>query len=1351
MAAFSSIPSQASNEEEQYIATFFCQALYDYQAQDASSLSFRRNDIIEVITRLESGWWDGLLGDERGWFPSNYVTVISDQEAETALSALENVIPQQVLAEDDSVVDMAHSLTRGQSEQDWLEDDLGFGSPQTGVEEVPSVTTTAPTQSNDFWEPHLTNDGQIYYVNTATGQHSRDLPQEAEEDHSDSDPTRLPAQSDARSGASSAVNPPSIRLGRSQEAGSSAGFGLPRRSGTPEPWVRRLADDGMSYYYYNKLDGRVQWTLPEAEPRSRGNSLRDRALSQSNSSLREPVASSSRLRSDSSISQLQGQSQQRIHTGPDRTSVYSDNSDVDPRERDLSIASSKAKSLNGQVSTNGPQESTYARSQEQNDLLELTSAERLAQTLQQTLAPPPPESVADLSVKAQDAISSVIECIQFDGQPRRIEQDRRMDDRVLAVVLAIRNLLYVASPPSSHISVNLLPRDARDYKPNPTAQSLQAQLKPAQRKVTATLSKLVLSARAMQYDSGSSETDTPNRIEADAAELERAVVAFVLEVERHHGGVSDFENPSKGAKRLHGVLSTANVGLGLVGAGAAGSWKGFGWVALEQPEDAPTRVLGPEVIAELKTHHLGVIEKVGSLALALQSPDEAAVERLEADSQEIITQLSSLLVFLADIHVARHVDIDGIKREASHDDLYMQTVDKARLLVRTLEAAVQSVYDDGFTLFLTSQGLSTGNFFSDGDYIDALATSLKANLGVIQQTLEALLSVGHDQADMAQGDYNGSIEWRMSRLSVIEHHFGVDLQSMTDTFLDDSGEGEEDDIVDAELAFGKPRPKMQVSLDPSVMYQNFSQWSEPSLDMSDASHSISNGDTSSWSMTAQSMDTLVSPSSAGADQEIDMDDVAALDEEEAALVGSSSKSPVRGAKLLKLLGSDAPQHYINNANVDAKPWYLRPTYNQTEIIIEPDGSVRAGSVTALVERLTAHELGDPKFNQTFLMTYKSFTTTGELFELLVQRFYIHPPEGLSQRELEEWTKLKQAVIRLRVLNIFKSLLTDEDVFDQDDNYILDRIKGFLSDDQVMQISASKGLMNLVERSLQGGDTMIKMTQSTSGPTPPPPILPKSMKKLKLIDIDPLELARQLTILESRLFLKIRPMECLQRSKKSGADHNDSISVFITTFNRIANWVKDTVLNREDSRKRASVVKYFISVADRCRMLHNFSSMAAIVSGLSASPLARLKRTWDQVGRGPMQILANCHIDTNKNYLVYRSTLAKLTSPCVPFFGIYLSDLVFIGDGNKDILSGDLVNFRKRQKVAEVIEEIKRWQSRPYNFHPVAPVLAFIEDSLSQYADPVDYDEMFWSVSLEREPREREDEKMARLLQESGFL
>jgi son of sevenless len=104
-----------------------------------------------------------------------------------------------------------------------------------------------------------------------------------------------------------------------------------------------------------------------------------------------------------------------------------------------------------------------------------------------------------------------------------------------------------------------------------------------------------------------------------------------------------------------------------------------------------------------------------------------------------------------------------------------------------------------------------------------------------------------------------------------------------------------------------------------------------------------------------------------------------------------------------------------------------------------------------------------------------------------------------------------------------------------------------------------------------------------------------------------------------------------------------------------------------------------------------------------------------------------------------------------FLGVFLTTLTFIQDGQPDKVQGDLINFRKRAKAAEVILDIKRWQSMPYTLTPVQPLLEYIEESLRKYTDHASHSDRLWELSLVREPREREDERMARLLQESGFL
>lgn len=140
---------------------------------------------------------------------------------------------------------------------------------------------------------------------------------------------------------------------------------------------------------------------------------------------------------------------------------------------------------------------------------------------------------------------------------------------------------------------------------------MQVQLKPAQRRVTATLSKLVLAALAAQYDTKSLTSEVSERMETDAAELDRALVTFVTEVQRIHNQMS--HAPSK---RLFAILSPTNIGLGLMGAGAAGGWKGFGWVPIDSQQQ-PKRDLCSEVLAELKIELAELEEKLVDLHSAV--------------------------------------------------------------------------------------------------------------------------------------------------------------------------------------------------------------------------------------------------------------------------------------------------------------------------------------------------------------------------------------------------------------------------------------------------------------------------------------------------------------------------------------------------------------------------------------------------------------------------------------------------------------------------------------------------------------------------------------------------------------
>ena len=57
--------------------------------------------------------------------------------------------------------------------------------------------------------------------------------------------------------------------------------------------------------------------------------------------------------------------------------------------------------------------------------------------------------------------------------------------------------------------------------------------------------------------------------------------------------------------------------------------------------------------------------------------------------------------------------------------------------------------------------------------------------------------------------------------------------------------------------------------------------------------------------------------------------------------------------------------------------------------------------------------------------------------------------------------------------------------------------------------------------------------------PPPPILPRNLNSFCLPDLDPMEIARQLTIIQSSMFFSIKPSECMNQSWNRKQYHHRS--------------------------------------------------------------------------------------------------------------------------------------------------------------------------------------------------------------------
>lgn len=760
---------------------------------------------------------------------------------------------------------------------------------------------------------------------------------------------------------------------------------------------------------------------------------------------------------------------------------------------------------------------------------------------------------------------------------------------------------------------------------------------------------------------------------------------------------------------------------------------------------------------------------------------------LSSQVKLVLVRFGALMIYVEEMDLATVLDVDGPDAQQQNGvevEEYVASVTRARDAIHHFSAIKQGLYDVSTRLMLEAQDIAIqlendedGSSPDNGSDVLATVTNFSVLLNVMRQVLEELVDVCEQQAHYtgpgarigARAKIYGTNDVQISAggrsASGLQPKLSVRTSSVAARGGADAGAADEHSEYtrdeDGEVMYLGPGLAVPSGPPPragagQVQTQGHGQDSPaqavPPYPTNRIASSIRGGLASARARSG----SVTTAASANSREE-----------------GEDKLS--RSQKMKKLFGDDSGSDHLSAAHqpmqqgqsgdgsnensvpppkqIEEVPWFLETDYPPQDLVLNPNGQVKGATLGALIERLTLHNAYvDRSYSTTFLMTYRSFTTTDEFLDLVIARFRIREPPGLTDEEHQMWISKKQTLIRFRVSTVLKSWL-ESHFYNGEDERHLDRIEEFLH----QELSQAEGLkhasnllLRLVERRRGKNDQIRKMTLSVSAPSS---IVPKNLRKMKFMDIDPLEMARQLTLKDSALYNAIRPAECLGKawSKSDGAERAQAIRDVIKANNRLSGWTSESILMQEDLKKRAAYVKQFVAIADRCYALNNFSSMMAIYSGLNNAALNRLRRTWDAVNQRHLALFENMKniLAPTKNFSKYRETLRKLQPPCVPFLGVYLTDLTFIEDGNSDRLKTDerLINFSKRQMTADKISEIVIFQSTPYNFHPIEGIQKFIDDNLVDSRS----DEELFEQSLRLEPREREDEKIARLLQESGFL
>jgi son of sevenless-like protein len=323
----------------------------------------------------------------------------------------------------------------------------------------------------------------------------------------------------------------------------------------------------------------------------------------------------------------------------------------------------------------------------------------------------------------------------------------------------------------------------------------------------------------------------------------------------------------------------------------------------------------------------------------------------------------------------------------------------------------------------------------------------------------------------------------------------------------------------------------------------------------------------------------------------------------------------------------------------------------------------------------------------------------ELLEKVVLIYCTVPSDDHPGDRVAEERKL--APCRLRILNLLKKWI-HQHKYDFEHPAMMQLVNDFCH--STLKLTGYERV----------AENLLQMLCSSTFPAPLPCPEPIPLRRrgpnepLELSDVDPLELARQMTLDDMLLYTSLEPRDFLNCawSKKEDPNASPSIRAMIQQFNATAEWVAGLVLNAADEVQRVKYIRHFILTASELLKMNNFNSCVKILGSLSGQAIHRL-HTWERLQREDLKIFQDLKSLIGQNWAGLRELMATCFSPSIPLISPFLGDLTYI-DEMKSRSGKNMLNFRKLTLTAQAIDKVLAHVEVRYWFTEISEVRRWIQ-------------------------------------------